>query len=100
MSDNPMGSPQCHRSGAAGHTGSKTEQAIRLVEAGMSKNAAAKKSGINRKTLIRGMQRKEAREGKPQCPCCLNRVDRVMLPPQYVEQIWTARRKLYPQEFD
>ena len=82
------------------HRTTKTDQAIRLVDAGMTQGAAAKRVGINVRTLKRALARRSSEKGMPQCPCCLKRVERVLLPPNYIEQIWAARRKLYPQEFE
>lgn len=48
---------------------SKTQEAIKLVESGMSAYAAAKKVGINESAVSKGLQRKRSNSDR-RCPCC------------------------------
>ena len=51
---------------------SKTEQALKLIEQGMTPYAAAKEIGITPTTVYNAMKRQEAAKaaGKVPCPCC------------------------------
>ena len=46
---------------------SKTDQALKLVDEGLTPYAAAKQVGITPTTVYVAMQR---RKGKEKCPCC------------------------------
>lgn len=48
---------------------SKTQEAIKLVEGGMTAYAAAKKVGINESAVSKGLQRKRSNLDR-RCPCC------------------------------
>lgn len=48
---------------------SRTQEAIRLVENGMSAYAAAKLMGISAAAVSRGLARKKANDHR-RCPCC------------------------------
>ncbi len=69
------------------------ERAIRMVESGMSKTAAAKKAGVDRRNLIRAFARYERRMGLVRCPCCDVKVPMLKLPEKVVQQIWSVRER-------
>lgn len=48
---------------------SKTQDAIKLVESGMSAYASAKQVGISAGAVSRGLKRK-AENSDSRCPCC------------------------------
>lgn len=48
---------------------SKTQEAIKLVEGGMTVYASAKKVGINESAVARGIARKASNADR-RCPCC------------------------------
>lgn len=62
---------------------SKTQEAIALVESGVSPFAAAKQIGIQANTLYVALKRKREKEekaaGRVHCPCCGSLVDPVQL---------------------
>ena len=73
---------------------SRTQQAIRLVEAGDSQTNAARKVGVNRVTLSKAWKKHIAKSVLVRCPCCDERVYKLAVPDAIAEQVWDWRRKM------
>lgn len=74
-------------------TGSRMQKAIRMVEGGMSKSAAARAAGVDRSNLIKAWKKHEQVMGYQTCPCCDAKVLRLALPEKVVDQIRVVRER-------